>query len=114
MLTNASYNNVHLNQITDDIAQKLSVDSSKIMPFVDYIDLMSNLLTLFGHPGSRLLTAGQVTAEVSQAADRSQIDLEERLSQSPFSGDPQAVISGVTSDSDLIYIANPNRISGAT
>ena len=114
MITSTSNNNVHLDQLTEDIAHKLSVDSSTIMPFVDYIDLVSNLLKLFGNPGSRLLTGGQVTPEVSQAADRSQIELEEKLSKSPFSSDPQAVIGGVTSNSDIIYIANPNRISGAT
>lgn len=114
MITSTTNNGVSLGQLTQDIARKLSVDRSTILPFSDYIDLVSDLLTLFGRPSSRLLTAGQATPEVAQAADRSQVELEERLSQSPFSGDPQAVIEGVTSNSDIVYIANPNRVTGAT
>lgn len=114
MITSITTNSVRLDQLTEDIARKLSVDASKILPFADYVDLVSDLLTLFGRPSSRLLAAGQVTPEVAQAADRAQIELEERLSHSPFSGNPQVLIEGVTSGSDIVYIANPNRITGAT
>lgn len=114
MLTSTNNNVVRLDQLTQDIARKLSVDPQTILPFADYIDLVSDLLTLFGGPTSRLHTAGQVTPEVAQAADRSQIELTERLSASPFAGDPQAVLEGVTSDTDIVYVANPNRITGAT
>lgn len=114
MITSTTTNSDRLDQLVQDIARKLSVDPRTILPFADYIDLVSDLFTLFGQPDSRLIAAGQVAPEVSQAADRSQIELEERLSESPFSGDPQAVIEGIRSDSDLVYIANPNRITGAT
>lgn len=114
MITSTTNNSVCLDQLTEDIARKLSVDPSKILPFADYIDLVSDLLTQFGGPTSRLIAAGQVISEVAQAADRAQIELEERLSPSPFSGDPQVVIEAVTANSDLVYIANPNRITGAT
>lgn len=114
MITSTTNNSVRLDQLTADIAGKLSVDPQTILPFADYIDLVSDLLTQFGGPTSRLIAAGQVTSEVAQAADRAQIELEERLSLSPFSGDPQAVIEGVSSDSDIVYLANPNRITGAT
>lgn len=114
MLTSTTNITVQLDQLTQDIARKLSVDPQTILPFADYIDLLSNLLTLFGGPSSRLHTAGQVTPEVAQAADRSQIVLEELLPSSPFSGDPQTVLDGVTSKSDIVYLANPNRITGST
>lgn len=114
MITSTTNNSVRLDQLTQDIAGKLSVDPQTILPFADYIDLVSDLLTQFGGPASRLIAAGQVISDVAQAADRAQIELEERLSPSPFSSDPQTVMEGITSDSDIVYLANPNRITGAT
>ncbi|MDH3889818.1 MAG: aminotransferase class I/II-fold pyridoxal phosphate-dependent enzyme [candidate division Zixibacteria bacterium] len=114
MITTTTSNSVRLDQLTADIARKLAVDPQTILPFADYIDLLGDLLTQFGGPTSRLVAAGQVTSEVAQAADRSQIEIEERLSPSPFSSRPQSVIEGVNARSDIVYIANPNRITGAT
>ncbi len=114
MITTVSAEYERTAEIIEHITRKLAVDSQSIMLFTDYTDLLSDLLTLFGRPSSCLRTAGQVAPEVAQAADRARIELDEILSPSPFSGDVDVVLSKVAFRSDIIYIANPNRITGAT
>ncbi len=101
-------------QLTAMIARKQVTARSTILPFADNVDLLCDLFSALGCPASRLVAAGHVTPEVAQAADRARIELEEQLTPSPFGGDPKVVKQAVSTPRDIIYLANPNRITGAT
>ena len=56
---------------------------------------------------------GELTPEIEIAADRADLPVKEILGQSPFVGDAEKVLECVNSPRDIIYVANPNRITGA-
>jgi len=114
MIAKPTTDSTRLDHLTTMIARRLVTDRARILPFADVVDLLSDLFTAFGRPTSRLIAVGHVTPEVAQAADRARADLEELLPPSPFAGDPTMVTQAVTSPHDIIYLANPNRITGAT
>jgi histidinol-phosphate/aromatic aminotransferase/cobyric acid decarboxylase-like protein len=102
-----------VNDITTLVARKDSVTRAMILPFADFTPLLADLLRMHHKPGSRLLSAGHVLPEVELAADRSGVAIEEARGESPFVGDVQPVLDAIESDKELIYIANPNRVTGA-
>ena len=102
-----------LDGLTARVARKVMADKAMIVPFADFTDFLTDLLGLYYHPVARLIGAGQVEPEVAQAADRAEITLTEQLGVSPFAGDLESVLASVVSPHDVIYVANPNRITGA-
>jgi histidinol-phosphate/aromatic aminotransferase/cobyric acid decarboxylase-like protein len=51
---------------------------------------------------------------VAIAADRAETDLVELLGVSPFSADASAAVKEFESDAELVYVSNPNRVTGAS
>ncbi|HWR83459.1 MAG TPA: aminotransferase class I/II-fold pyridoxal phosphate-dependent enzyme [Candidatus Deferrimicrobium sp.] len=95
------------------VAAKVKSPGTAVMVFVDATAFLSDLLKAFYKPGSSLIAAGHVTPEVQLAAHRADIGLMETLGVSPFSADPEAAAAAVRSPQDIIYVANPNRVTGA-
>ncbi len=95
------------------LARKTMATRSMIRPFGNYTEFLTDLLQLFYRPGARLLSAGHVEPDVEIAADRAETELMENIGGSPFSGDTGIVRKAVTQPYDLIYVANPNRVTGA-
>lgn len=102
-----------LNDITTLVARKDSVTRAMILPFADFAPLLCDLLRMHHKPGGRLLSAGHLLPEVELAADRAGVATEEVLGESPFVGDIRQMLDAIESDKELVYIANPNRVTGA-
>jgi histidinol-phosphate/aromatic aminotransferase/cobyric acid decarboxylase-like protein len=103
-----------VNYLIGKVSNKSMVSKEMVLPFVDCTDFMEVLLRLLdNHHSSRLLSAGHVTPDVAIAADRAHLALKEVLAVSPFSGDPDRVIEEITTGREIIYAANPNRVTGA-
>jgi len=100
-------------EIAAAIGRETGLNPDQVLPFVDSRDLLAELLHLAYQPTVRLITAGTVTPDIAQAADKAEVDLFEALGVSPFSGDVDAVLRAVTSTADVIYIANPSRVTGS-
>ena len=96
------------------IAGRTDVDQSTIFPFADYTRFLTELLKLCDGPFRRLVAVGQVQPEVAIAADRADTDLVEMLPVSPFSTDAYATVKEFESAAELVYLANPNRVTGAS
>ncbi len=95
------------------VARKVMTPKTMILPFAEFGELLTEMLKLFYSSGCRLIGAGHVTPEVEMAANRAEIELVEALGTSPFSSDIDSILAAIRSPHDLIYISNPNRITGA-
>jgi histidinol-phosphate/aromatic aminotransferase/cobyric acid decarboxylase-like protein len=103
---------VNLDDLIRLVAQGINVKLSEIVPFADFIDFMTELFNMTCAPTSHLISAGHATPEVEMAADRTGITPIEVFGVSPFATEVEAVLHAVKSTADIIYVANPNRVSG--
>jgi len=105
--------NVRLEDLSAMVARKVMARKSSVLPFVDYSDILTELLVMYASPDARLISAGLLPADVAQAADRARVEAIETFGASPFSYDLRQVIENVDSRHDLIYLGNPSRLTGA-
>ncbi len=103
---------VNLDDLIRLVAQGINVRRSEIVPFADYTDFLTELFNMTCAPTSHLISAGHATPEVEMAADRAETKPIEVFGVSPFATEVEAVLHSVQSTADLIYVANPNRVSG--
>ncbi|MEA3297266.1 MAG: aminotransferase class I/II-fold pyridoxal phosphate-dependent enzyme [candidate division Zixibacteria bacterium] len=113
MTSHTTFGDAQLDELSAMVTRKVTTNKSGIYPFVDFRELMTELLCMFYSPGSHLISAGHFSPEVAQAADRAEIELVEQLGTSPFTGDLDSALSRVSSPGDIIYVANPNRMTGS-
>ena len=106
------FSDVRRDEMAEVVARNTGVDRRQVLPFVDFSEMLAELFLLFQKPSVGLLTAGTTLPEIAQAAHKADIEMSEQLGTSPFTGDVDAVLRGVTSTSDIIYVANPNRVTG--
>jgi histidinol-phosphate aminotransferase len=104
---------VRRDEMADVIARETGVERRQVLPFADFTDTLTDLFYHFQQPSVGLISAGTTTPEIAQAAHRADLEMAEQLGTSPFTGEVEAVLRGVTSTSDIIYVANPNRVTGA-
>ena len=103
---------VDLDDLIRLVARAINVKRNEIVPFADYTDFLTELFTMTCGPTANLICAGHATPEVEIAADRSGIKPHEVFGVSPFATEVEAVLHEVHSTADIIYVANPNRVSG--
>jgi histidinol-phosphate aminotransferase len=113
MISTKSITEMPVDDLTEVVAERLKTTRSAVLSFDDFTQVMTELLGTFYKPGCQLVGAGHVTPEIEIAADRAEIELVEALAVSPFSYDVESVLESIRSLHDLIYVANPNRITGA-
>ncbi len=100
-------------EIVDRIAKTLEISPAMVLPFVDSTDCLAELLHHVEPVNGRILAAGHVTPDVALAAHRAKVEMKEILGASPFCGDLESLLREVISEYDVIYLANPSRITGA-
>ena len=113
MTSFSAISHVNLEDLTAWVARRAMAEKSMILPFAEFSEVLADLLNVHYQPRSRLITAGLVTPAVAMAAEKAQVELVEQTGDSPFAGDVNSVLEAVTTPHDLIYVANPNRITGA-
>jgi histidinol-phosphate/aromatic aminotransferase/cobyric acid decarboxylase-like protein len=96
------------------LANSVRLEPSYIMPFSNFIDCMTALLKHIRDDRTSLITAGHAAPEVEIAAHRAEMTIDEVLGASPFISHPDDILDRITSDRDIIYLANPNWITGAS
>ena len=95
------------------VARSCSVPAGMILPFADYGDTLTALFQLPNDHSRPVFVAGHGTPELLMAADRAAREVEECLGDSPFAADPDCLIRALTTGAETVYVANPNRITGA-
>ncbi|MCJ7490082.1 MAG: hypothetical protein MUO87_08105, partial [Thermoplasmata archaeon] len=100
-------------EFLEQLARKLDVDSTTLIPFTDYTEMMTALLQHVGQGDTRLLMSGHASPDVAIAAERAGLEANEVLGSSPFVNHPEDILQAIGSPKSLVYLANPNRITGS-
>ena len=103
-----------VDELLERLGARLKVDTSTVIPFTDYTDMLTALLGYAAGNQKRLLVTGHVTPDVAIAADRAEIEPEEILGVSPFVSHPEDILEAVDSSQAIIYLANPNWVTGSS
>ena len=99
--------------INEIICQTLMVENGMIFPYADSDDFVSELLKLLDTGTKDIISAGHLSAEIGIAADKAGLHPVESLGASPFIACIEDLLSRVTKPKDILYLTNPNKISGA-
>jgi len=103
----------HADELLDKLADRLNVESSTLVPFTDFSDMITALLGHVGQDQARLLVAGHASPDLALAVERAGLKLKEITGVSPFVSHPEDTLVEVSSPSNLIYVSNPNRVTGS-
>lgn len=95
------------------VARSCSAPVNMILPYADYGNCLTSLFELPSDHFSDILAPGHVAAEVQLAADKAGRTIRELLGTSPFAADPDQLLAALTTGRETVYLANPNRITGA-
>lgn len=99
--------------LVSKVARTCSVPTGMIYPFADFTQCLADLFALPKDHSQPIFAAGHVLPDVQLAADRATRTVQECLGDSPFAADPECLIEQLTSGRETVYLANPNRITGA-
>ena len=102
-----------LSQLTQTIARRTLLPISKILPFPDIQDFLPQLFSEVSGGATCVIIAGHVTPDATIAADRAGLKVSEALGVSPFAASVDAALARITDGSELVYVANPNRVTGS-
>jgi histidinol-phosphate/aromatic aminotransferase/cobyric acid decarboxylase-like protein len=103
----------HADELLEKLAVRLEVDSSTVIPFTDFTEMMTALLEHVGQKQTRLLIAGHASPDLALAVERAGLEAVVIPGASPFVMHPEDVIQEIDSPANLVYVANPNRVTGS-
>jgi histidinol-phosphate/aromatic aminotransferase/cobyric acid decarboxylase-like protein len=96
------------------LANSARLEPSYVVPFSNFLDCMAALLTHIRDDRTSFIAAGHAAPEVEIAAHRAGMTLDEVLGASPFICHAEDILERLSSDRDIIYLANPNWVTGAS
>ena len=102
-----------VDELSRSLARKLLVAADMVLPFAEFDDLMPELLKMARGDRDELLSIGHASPDIAVAADRADLKVREQLGVSPFSADTEAVRGDSDLSHSVLYVANPNRVTGA-
>jgi histidinol-phosphate aminotransferase len=106
-------NHKGVDELLEQVADRTMVAGSRLLMFRDYTEALSDLLRLVDLSAGDVLVAGHCSPDVAIAADKAGLTVRESLGASPFCGDPTRVLQAVSGRDQVVFAANPNRITGA-
>ncbi len=105
-----------LHESNDDIAQLVAhnhhLSKNVIFPFADNREFLTELFIQHDCEGINLISVGASTPDIAIAADKANMHIAEITGKNPFTYSLDTVLDQIT-NGDIIYIANPHKISGA-
>lgn len=102
----------HDRNLVQLIATRMNVPDSMVCLFADFERVLTGLFRTASSPAARIIAGGHVTPEVQLAAHKVDRTLTEIIGVSPFSGDVESVLAAVTDRADIVFVSNPNRVTG--
>ena len=104
------------NRSIDDIsfllAQKLILPQKTILPFADSSEFITELFSHHNGEQVKVISLGTATSDIQIAADKAGFVFTVLLSKSVFTYNIDHLLDSI-SNGDIIYTANPNKITGA-
>ena len=101
-------------QLREAIARRHAVERESIILFQETGLFLVELFKTFHSPHLRVITAAPAIADIPLAADRAEAELVDCESGEPFTGNIESLKRKIKSITDIIYLANPNRLTGAS
>ena len=95
------------------LAAKLFVARDRLLAFDNYEEFLTELIASFSGGKPPLLIAGHPDLSVTRAASRSGLTPTEIVGTNPFAVDTARIVRCALTGREIIWIANPNPISGA-
>ncbi len=102
-----------VNKLMTRIAHKVQTTTDMILPYADFTEFLTDLLRVADSGHSRMIVGGLPSPETALAADRAGLTITEIKSVSHFVGGAEAIAQELTTGQDILYLANPNRVTGA-
>ena len=96
------------------LAERHGLEPAHIVLFQDFTDFLGALLALVQDTATDIIAVGHVTPDVEIAADRAGLTVRECFGPSPFAPDLDSVRSAVRTGGEIVYLAQPNRVTGVT
>lgn len=113
MLNIGLTSNEQIAHLSATIARRTLLSPGAVLPFADLQDLLPHLLAEVTAQTDHLISAGHVSLDIVIAADHRGLKVSEALGVSPFAASVDAALAKVVTGSELVYVANPNRITGS-
>ena len=105
-----------LHESNDDIAQLTAqnhrLPKNVIFPFSDNREFLTELFIQHECDGVNLISIGTATPDIAIAADKANMTIREVVGKNPFTYSFDSTIEEIK-NGDIVYIANPNKITGA-
>ncbi len=101
-------------QLKEAIARRHAVARELIILFQESGLFLAELFKSFRSPHLRIITAAPAIADIPLAADRADAEFIDCESSEPFTSNIDSLKSNIKSSTDTIYLANPNRLTGAS
>ena len=101
-------------QLREALAQRHGIGRDSIILFQETGLFLAELFKSFNSPQLRVIAAAPVIADIALAADHANAELVNCVSSEPFAGDIDSLRNNIKSITDIIYLANPNRLTGAS
>lgn len=106
-------NKIEIGGIRELVAQTLKISKELVFAYADSYQFAIELLKHYSLNSSHLVFGGLANPDILLAADQAMLNYSEAIGDDPFTGSVEAVLEAIKSPADLVYLANPNNISGA-
>lgn len=100
--------------IVTQLAGNLNISTDNLRLFSECSGFLTDLLQHFNIEKTHLYVVGHASTDIAIIADRADLPMTESLGSSPFSVDTDEITEEAVSPHDIIYLSNPNRVTGAT
>lgn len=114
MITTLLKDGIERDEVVAAVCKRDKLDRGAVLPFADCTSFLTELFTVLYEPSRRLLAVGHVSPDVGIAADRAELPIREVVGISPFDIDVDRTAEAIESPSDVLFVENPNRITGST
>lgn len=101
-------------QLKETLARKLAVYLDSIFLYQEFGSFLCEPFRSFNQPASRVIIASPCVAEIALSCDRANVELVECVSSNITDNGFEELKNQVKSKSDIIYLSNPNRLTGST
>jgi len=102
-----------VDELARQVARRAMVKESMALVFTDFTETLAELFRFTNKWGEEVLVAGHASPDVAIAVDRAELRLTEVLGSSPFCDDSARVLAAISRGDETLYLANPNRVTGA-
>jgi len=100
--------------LKEAVARRHALEIESIVLFEEFEQFLTRLFSSMELSQFHVAAVSPVIAEIPLAADRAEAEIVEIEFKQPFAADIDSIKKSIKSPSDIVYLANPNRLTGTT